>query len=454
MNVLNDSSSNESSGISSGGIDFDLSEYDAHLDWVSSKTDKIAEQIKKSFTKLGNSLKKVWDSKPVQAYVNLITTKFNFTKDAIMQIGTDIYTNLNSTWNNIKDSAGLAFNNISTLFTNMWTDMSSGIDMWGQPLIDGVSNLFNSIWETAINPAIELISNRWADFSGILVDLWNEHGQSLIDNLGEFVTNVIGLFKSIYDNVLEPIVTPLLEQLSWLWDEHISKTVKSIGDFIGKLINGAMELYNKFFSPIVNFLLDYLSPAWSQMTSLVVGVLGTLLGTISDIVSGIFELFGGVIDFITGVFTGDWKKAWNGVKSAFKGVFDSLIGIFKTPINLIIDGMNSFISGLNKIKIPDWVPAVGGKGIDIPKIPKLAQGGVVDKPTYAMIGEAGTEAVMPLERNTGWIDKLADKLGSKIGSSEDTPIQLTVKIGEDTIMDKVIKGIKDKEFEMNGVIYV
>lgn len=453
MNVLNDSSSSESSGINSGGIDFDLSEYDAHLDWVSSKTDKIAEQIKKSFTKLANSLKKVWDSKPVQAYVNLITTKFNFAKDAIIQIGSDIYSNLVGTWNNIEESASTSFNNISTLFANMWNDMASGINTWGQPILDGISGLFNSIWETAINPAIELISNGWADFSGILLDLWNEHGQTLIDNLGEFVNNVIGLFQSIYDNLLDPIITPLLEQLSWLWDEHISKMVKNIGDFIGKLINGASEIYNKFVSPIVNFLLDYLSPAWSQMTSLVVGVLGTLLGTISDVVSGIFEFFGGVIDFITGVFTGDWKKAWNGVKSAFKGVFDSLIGIFKTPINLIIDGINSFISGLNKIKIPDWVPAVGGKGIDIPKIPKLAQGGIVDKPTYAMIGEAGTEVVMPLERNTSWMEKIGDVISSKINTS-DNQIQLTINIGEDTIMDKVIKGIKDKEFETNGVIYV
>lgn len=456
MNVLSDNSTSDSSstGTSVGGIDFDLSEYDAHLDWVSSKTDAIAEQIKNAFSKVGKSLEKIWNSKPVQAYINLITTSFGFVKDTIVRIGTDIYNNLDGTWGNIKNSAKTSFDNISEFFTTMWTDMANGIDTWGQPILDGISGLFNSMWETVINPALQIISNAWADFSGILVELWNEHGQPLIDNIGEFVSNVIGLFQKIYDDILEPIITPLLEQLSWLWNEHLSGMVEKLGDFIGKWVNGALELYNKFFSPIVNFLLDYLSPAWSQMTSFVTGVLGTLIGAISDVVSGIFEFFGGVIDFITGIFTGNWEKAWNGVKSAFKGIFDSLIGIFKIPINLIIDGINSFIAGLNKIKIPDWVPAVGGKGIDIPKIPKLAQGGVVDKPTYAMIGEAGAEAVMPLENNTGWMDKLADKLGSKIGTSGDTPIQLTVKIGEDTIMDKVIKGIKDKEFETNGVVFV
>lgn len=270
--------------------------------------------------------------------------------------------------------------------------------------------------------------------------------------MGEFVTKTIELFQSIYDNVLEPIITPFLETLSWLWDEHLSKLIEKIGDFIGKLANGALEIYNKFIQPIVTFLLDKLSPAWSFLSSLVIGVLGTILGTISDVVGSIIGVLGGVIDFITGIFTGNWKKAWNGVKDIFKNIVDGLVGIFKAPINLIIDGINAFISGLNKIKIPDWVPAVGGKGINIPKIPKLAQGGIIDKPTVAVVGEAGKEVVMPLENNTGWIDTLANKLRDKIGNN-DNPIHLTVKVGEDTLLDKVIQGMKDKSFETNGEVF-
>ena len=68
-----------------------------------------------------------------------------------------------------------------------------------------------------------------------------------------------------------------------------------------------------------------------------------------------------------------------------------------------------------------------------------------------MIGEAGKEAVVPLENNTGWIDKLADKLNDK--SNADQPIQLIVKIGEDTILDKFIQGIKDRDFESNGEVF-
>lgn len=97
--------------------------------------------------------------------------------------------------------------------------------------------------------------------------------------------------------------------------------------------------------------------------------------------------------------------------------FDKVKAAFKTMVNACITGINALIKGLNKLKIdiPDWVPSIGGGklGFNIPLIPKLAKGGIVDKATLAMIGEAGKEVVMPLENNTAWIDKLADKLNAK-----------------------------------------
>jgi hypothetical protein len=133
------------------------------------------------------------------------------------------------------------------------------------------------------------------------------------------------------------------------------------------------------------------------------------------------------------------------VKDIFGGVFNSLGGVVKAPINVIIDLLNGFISGLNQIKVPDWVPGVGGKGINIPKIPKLAHGGIATGPTVAMFGEAGREAVLPLENNTGWMDDLASKIN---GSGQ--PLQITVKIGEDTIMERVIDSINDASFMRNA----
>lgn len=459
MNVLQDNSSDSSSsgtgggGASAGGLDFDLGEYDAHLDWVSSKTDAIAENIKNAFKSVGEVISSIWNSTPVQAFAGAVTTYGQFVFDYWSTLGLNLWQNLQITWSNIEGNVSTMLTNMSTLWTTFWTDVQVGIETWGQPIIDGVTGVFNSIWADAIDPAIQLITKVWADFSGTLVNLWNTHGKPLINNIGEFATKTIALFQSIWDNVLEPIITPFLETLSWVWDNHLSKMVEKVGDFVGKLVNGALEIYNKFIQPIVTWILEKLSPVFSFLGNSISTSLGNTLAFVSDVFGAIFGILSGVIDFITGIFTGNWKKAWNGVKDIFKNIIDGLVSIFKFPINMIIEGINLFISGLNKIKIPDWVPAVGGKGINIPKIPKLARGGIIDSPTIAMVGEAGKEAVMPLERNTSWINQLADKLADKIGGNNSNPIQLVVKIGEDTILDKFIQGMKDKDFETNGEVF-
>ena len=420
LNVL--SSQKSESDVSSSFGDFggfEATEYDLGItDEATKKAEAMASKIQKAMNTVKEAMVTAWNYEPVQAFVGFATSSGQFIIDYWSTIGTDLYNNLANTWNNISGSLSQALSNVGTFWTSFWNDMTVGIQTYGQPIIDGVSGLFNSIWTDAIDPAIQFISQGWADFTGILVDFWNKHGKVLIDNIGQFATKTIGFFQQIWDDVLNPIVQPFLETLSWLWEEHLSGVVEKVGDFIGKLINGALEIYNQFILPIVSWVVDVLSPVWAFLSNLVVSHLGTILATISGVFGSIIGVLGGVIDFITGIFTGNWKKAWNGVKTAFKNIIDGLIEIFKFPINWIIDGINSFIAGLNKIKIPDWVPLVGGKGINIQKIPKLAEGGIIESPTLAMIGERGREAVVPLENNTEWINKVADSIESSANNSD------------------------------------
>ena len=103
---------------------------------------------------------------------------------------------------------------------------------------------------------------------------------------------------------------------------------------------------------------------------------------------------------------------------------NGLQALVKAPLNGVIGLINGAISGLNKIKLPSidipFFGTVGGWGFNIPKIPYLAKGGIVDSATLAVIGERGREVVMPLENNTGWISLLADKLASRmpVGSND------------------------------------
>lgn len=128
-----------------------------------------------------------------------------------------------------------------------------------------------------------------------------------------------------------------------------------------------------------------------------VGLLSSGINFIKEFAGGIMTAFEGVIDFLTGVFTGNWAQAWEGVKSIFKGIFESLAAVAKAPINAVIGLINGAIAGINRVgvTIPDWVPGVGGKEfkINIPQIPTLATGTDNWKGGIVQISERGGEIV-------------------------------------------------------------
>lgn len=145
------------------------------------------------------------------------------------------------------------------------------------------------------------------------------------------------------------------------------------------------------------------------IAAVVVAVLG-LTGNLEEFCQNLKEnILGGLIDFITGVFTGDWTKAWEGIKKVFKGIWNGIAMILESAINLIIKGINWLIKQLNKISFtaPDWVPIIGGKkmGVNIPPIteahiPRLAQGAVIppNREFMAVLGDqkSGTNIETPL----------------------------------------------------------
>lgn len=346
----------------------------------------------------------MWNSEPVQAFWGAVQSAGQFGLNAFQNIGTSLWENLQTTWGNIEGDFNTMTSNMSGLWTTFWQDVQVGIDTWGQPIIDGVNGVFNSIWTTAIDPYIQLMIGAWSDFTGILKSKWEEYGQPLIDNIGQFVTNVIAFFQSIYDNVLEPIITPFLQTMSSLWDEHISVMIDKVVDFVMKLVNGALEIYNKFIHPIVMWLTETLEPIFTWIGNTISGTFHTIISTVSDVLGGVFDALGGLIDFIVGVFTGDWEQAWNGIKAFFGGIWDAIWGVVKGVINSIIDGLNFFWEGLYAA-LATIVNGVGGivEGIgdllgedwgweipsDPPLIPKLAQGTVVppNKEFMAILGD-------------------------------------------------------------------
>lgn len=353
---------------------------------------------------------------------------------------TEITTHVTEGINGMIEPIRNGFSNLGELFTQMWIDMTASFAEHSPEIFGGISQFVGDIIDT-FSQFGQIIAGIWEDITGGLKRVWDENGKELTDNIALAIENILKVFQSLWDNLIEPIVKPMLEQLKKTWDENLKPIVDKVAEFVMKLINFALMIWNQFIAPIIRWLSEKLRPAFENIGQTISGVMDTIGRVIGSVVGGIISALSGVIDFLTGVFTGDWKKAWEGVKNIFSGICDALGGLFKAPINFIIDCINTFIRGLNNIKIPDWVPGIGGAGFHIGEIPKLAHGGIIDRATLAMVGEHGREAVLPLERNTGWMEQLAEKLSN---GGQNEPQQITIQIGDETIFDRAIDYINKK----------
>lgn len=191
------------------------------------------------------------------------------------------------------------------------------------------------------------------------------------------------------------------------YNEHIKPTIDNIKEIISML-------WNDIIVPLAQYLWETFSPIIEKVFTVAGKIISSVFEKVGIIVKGATGVLKGLIQFVSGVFSGNWKKAWDGVKETFGNTFEALKGLFKTPINWIINKLNGFIDGINNIQVPDWVPGVGGKGINIPHIPTLAKGGIVDKATLAMIGEGkSAEAVIPLDRTlTNYMSEALKQAGN------------------------------------------
>lgn len=184
---------------------------------------------------------------------------------------------------------------------------------------------------------------------------------------------------------------------------------------ITALVAGFVILWNtsEEFRQFWIDLWEGIKAAAQTVVEAISGFFSSAWDTIKNLWSGTKSFFSGVWEGIKGVF-GNVKEWFSGVfqgaANAISNIFNGIVGVIKTPINWLIKALNTVIDGINKIKIPDWVPDIGGYGINIPKIPTLAKGGVLKKGQLGLLEGNGAEAVVPLENNKRWIAATAKEL--------------------------------------------
>lgn len=180
---------------------------------------------------------------------------------------------------------------------------------------------------------------------------------------------------------LKKAIKPISTELSGIW-----KSIKTLWEIASPYIK-------KFGSEVKLVLGITLGGAIGGA----IGLFKSLFNSATTVIGGILQVFNGLLQFVTGVFTGNWRKAWTGIQNIFGGAFKALVGLCKTPINAVIGIINGAIAGINKlgVKIPSWVPGIGGKSfsINIPKIPQLAKGTKNWRGGIVQVHEQGGEII-------------------------------------------------------------
>nr|DAJ05649.1 MAG TPA: minor tail protein [Caudoviricetes sp.] len=291
-------------------------------------------------------------------------------------------------------------------------------------LFEQIKIVFDTLWTEAVQPVLSLFSEMWIGLMTSLSEFWAEWGEPIFDGLKQAITGTGETLLNIWESVLKPVWDKVVETVDMLWTDHIKPLIDNFLDFIGELVTGAEAIYNKFILPIVNWFVEKLGPPVSAVINKIIEIVGGVIGKITDAVSGIITALKGIVQFITGVFTADWEKAFTGIKNIFKGIWDSLSNIVKIPINLIIDlingltgaiekGLNWIINGINdalSFDIPDWLGGgtfgIDIPNVDIPEIPHLASGGLAYAPQLAMVGDnrnarTDPEVIAPLSKLEG-----------------------------------------------------
>lgn len=283
-----------------------------------------------------------------------------------------------------------------------------------------------------------------------IVSLFQNYVMPVIEEVKNFITNILetiwNALKDIWGTI-EPFIQEIFENIMDWWNTTGTDIVETLATLMQKFLEFVNKIWTNVISPIVNYLVQTLKPTVGLVMGAISGAVNAVLSVISTVWNTTKGVFNGIIQFITGVFTGNWRKAWEGISNIFSSIANGLKNIFKVPINFIIDCINGFIGGINKIQIPSWVPAVGGRGFNIPKIPRLAKGNVAYDETLAIFGEysgASTNPEITAPQSVIYETVRRAISDSDTGDNDGREIRVQVYLGTNNFVDEVIDGINEK----------
>ena len=303
---------------------------------------------------------------------------------------------------------------VKGVFTGDWKGALNGLKTIASGALSGLVNIIKAPFKLIANTVkgavnsfknLNIVKSIFTALGNAIKNVLTKCGVDMkkfsatINNIKTRVGSIINGLKTIFStvfNAIGKVVKALATVIANIFGKKVSSTCSAAGAVITAFKAVASAAFN-FIAGAIKKAMNIIVPVVKVAFGAIKGAISAAVNTITSIISGVLTVFDGLITFISGVFTGNWRQAWEGVKSIFKGIFDTFAAICKAPINAVIGIINGAISALNKINvtIPDWVPGLGGKsfGINIPTIPQLYKGTDNWKGGMAMIHDRGGEIV-------------------------------------------------------------
>lgn len=322
--------------------------------------------------------------------------------------------------------------------------------------LDEISAKFLEFWSTYVQPVLENISTKFHE-------VMEQHIQPMLDSFLGLLGTVIDNVKKLWEEVLVPVIEWIIENILPVLMPIIQSLIEGVLNFIGFVSDMVANIMD-FLSGLIDFIVGVFAGDWEQawsgireMFSAIWNSMKLILSTIwnnmkDGVKAAISAIKGHISDSLHNI-KGGWRESWTSMKTTLFGILDTIKSGFREKINSIISFVenmaNSVVTGVNKVlealnsvgfDMPDWLG--GGtfhpnlQTLSTISIPRLANGGITTGSTLANIGEAGREAVLPLENNLSYMKPLAEMFANELKGTQ------TVRIVADE--GKIFKIVREE----------
>lgn len=361
---------------------------------------------------------------------NYIIDMFDIASDisVLASQGADAFANVFSVFGDENGQQITA--NLIQIFSDAFMMVTENAAKFGKDIIDCIVTPFVEN-QDALKDALDGLLGVIADLTTTISDgvqhvtdkiteLYDEHIHPFIENVKNGMSELIEKFLEFWNTYVQPILQNLALMFEDTYENHLKPVFDNIFEIMGIVIDILNDLWTNILQPIIAWIIENVLPV-------ILPIIENLSKNIKDSVDFILDLINFLLAGVKLVFaaihallTKDTDKALRQTEKSVKDFVNSVIQLFESMVNHVVNGLNSLISGFNSIgfDLPDflgggsWHPSI--PTIPTVNLPRLANGGVTTGMTLAEIGEAGKEAILPLENNTGWMDDLASKLASKM----------------------------------------